>query len=234
MHPDLVALLALQEKDAVITELERSAAELDERDRALDAERVEGERALERLRERIGAEEHRHRELFNKIDEHKSLQNRHLAALDAVRRPREATAAMSQIEMMRRVVVQEESELQAIDGTLAELRAAVAEQDRALGELAVSQASARAEIAEARAALEAQLAEARENREARAAHVSRPALVRYERIRGRARSDALYPLHGMTCGRCHTAVPLQRRNVIASGRSVEICEGCGVMLYAAS
>ena len=44
---------------------------------------------------------------------------------------------------------------------------------------------------------------------------------------------ALYALRGAACGRCNTAIPLQRRNVMAAGRSVEVCEGCGVLLYAA-
>jgi predicted nucleic acid-binding Zn-ribbon protein len=57
-------------------------------------------------------------------------------------------------------------------------------------------------------------------------------LAKYERIRQRDHAHALYPLRGAACGRCNTAIPLQRRNVIAAGRSIEACEGCGVLLYA--
>jgi predicted nucleic acid-binding Zn-ribbon protein len=78
----------------------------------------------------------------------------------------------------------------------------------------------------------AALREARGRREGSAARVSRGILSKYERIRGRAHEPSLYPLRGAACGRCNTAIPLQRRNAIAAGRSIEVCEGCGVLLYA--
>jgi predicted nucleic acid-binding Zn-ribbon protein len=61
--------------------------------------------------------------------------------------------------------------------------------------------------------------------------VPRGILSKYERIRGREKSFALYQLRGAACGRCNTAIPLQRRNVMAAGRTIEVCEGCGVLLY---
>jgi predicted nucleic acid-binding Zn-ribbon protein len=61
--------------------------------------------------------------------------------------------------------------------------------------------------------------------------VPRSILSKYERIRGREKSFALYQLRGAACGRCNTAIPLQRRNVMAAGRTIEVCEGCGVLLY---
>jgi predicted nucleic acid-binding Zn-ribbon protein len=46
-------------------------------------------------------------------------------------------------------------------------------------------------------------------------------------------SNVLYPLRGQACGRCDTAIPMQRRNAIAAGRAIDVCEACGVLLYAA-
>ncbi len=39
------------------------------------------------------------------------------------------------------------------------------------------------------------------------------------------------PVDGV-CGRCYTTVPKQRRADIRSGRSLALCEGCGVILHA--
>ena len=41
----------------------------------------------------------------------------------------------------------------------------------------------------------------------------------------------LVPLRQDACGHCHTAVPLQRRQIILQGQTLESCEGCGVLLY---
>ena len=62
--------------------------------------------------------------------------------------------------------------------------------------------------------------------------VSPPLLGRYERIRRGKAPLALYPLHGDACGHCFTAVPTQRRALIARGAPIEGCEACGVLLYA--
>jgi predicted nucleic acid-binding Zn-ribbon protein len=56
-------------------------------------------------------------------------------------------------------------------------------------------------------------------------------LGKYDRIRGK-RQRALYALRGGSCGNCDTAVPLQRRNMMAGSGQIEVCEACGVLLYA--
>ena len=70
-------------------------------------------------------------------------------------------------------------------------------------------------------------------RERATAAVSAGLLGRYERIRRGKAPLALYALHGDACGHCFTAVPSQRRALIQRGASIEGCEACGVLLYAA-
>ena len=93
------------------------------------------------------------------------------------------------------------------------------------------QQAARPEIEAKRAELQSQLDSAKRDRDGRAVSVPRPVLGKYDRIRGR-RSQALYALRGGSCGNCDTAVPLQRRNLMASSGQIEVCEACGVLLYA--
>ena len=60
----------------------------------------------------------------------------------------------------------------------------------------------------------------------------RDLLAKYERIRGRKGQQAVYPLRGPSCGHCDTAIPLQRRNQMVNSGNIEVCEACGVLLYA--
>ena len=232
MHPDLVALLALQDEDAAVAVLESRARELDSKTELLDRERAAGEQAIARAREIAEGEEKRRRELALKVQEHRTLQDRHLAALDAVRKDREATAAMSQIDITRRVLMQEESDLQTLTARIADLHQAAELEVLSLEELTQRQVAERAALAAARAELDGEISAARAHRHETASRVGRSLLQKYERIRGREKSMALYALRGSACGRCNTAIPLQRRNVMAAGRSIEVCEGCGVLLYA--
>jgi predicted nucleic acid-binding Zn-ribbon protein len=232
VHPDLTALLALQEDDAVISGLEERLRDLEGRERALDRDRAALFDALARARGTIEGEERKRRELALKIEEHKALHGRNIATLDAVRKAREATAAMAQIDLTRKILAQEESDLHALAGRIHDMRQGLELQELELSELDEQQQDAREAIRREHESVVAALRDARTRREADAARVSRGMLSKYERIRSRAQEPALYPIRGAACGRCNTAIPLQRRNVIAAGRSIEVCEGCGVLLYA--
>src|SRR5207247_9613970 len=87
------------------------------------------------------------------------------------------------------------------------------------------------EIEVKRCEVQEQLDEARRDRDGRAGSVSRPKLGKYDRIRGK-RTQAVYALRGGSCGNCDTAVPLQRRNIMAGSGQIEVCEACGALPYA--
>ncbi len=231
MNPDLAALLTLQEDDTTMAAIDERLRELDRRTEALDGERAAVNANMERTRASAEAAEKQRRELAHKIEEHRAIQERNLSVLDAVRKQREATAAMTQVDMVRRVLVQEESDLQSLNGRIADLKRAEEATLAELGDVDERQGAERTEIARQRTELEEELEAARQKRSASAAQVPRNILSKYERIRGREKSFALYQLRGAACGRCNTAIPLQRRNVMAAGRTIEVCEGCGVLLY---
>ena len=50
--------------------------------------------------------------------------------------------------------------------------------------------------------------------------------------RGRKGERAIFALRGPSCGHCDTAIPLQRRNQMIGTGLIEVCEACGVLLYA--
>jgi predicted nucleic acid-binding Zn-ribbon protein len=113
-----------------------------------------------------------------------------------------------------------------------DLRQAAGLQELEIAEIEQKQAEERTTIAETRAGVEKELAAAIAKRTGTSAGVSKGMLSKYERLRDRGQSEPLFALRGQACGRCNTAIPLQRRNGIAGGKAIEVCEGCGVLLYA--
>ncbi len=233
MHADLEVLLELQSDDEQLQTLKQREQELDERARALDAELAAQSAEIQRAEQAVEDEERRRRDLELKVEQHRQLQERNLAALEGVWKAREATAAMSQVDLTRRVLAQEESELHGITGRLVDLRAAVSAQRAELATLESRQSEARGQLEDAHVQLADEMREAQVRRDEKAARVSRGILSRYERIRMRTpNTPAVIPLRSGACGRCNTAIPLQRRKTMSGGRTIESCEGCGVLLYA--
>lgn len=231
MQQEIEALLALQEDDLRIREIEGKMRELDPRLTELDKRRDQAVAALAKAQTAVQVEEKKQRDLQGRLAQHKQMQERNLHQLDDVKRMREATAATAQVESTRRLMAEDESELQTVGRRLTELNAAVATSSQALTAVEREQESTRPEIESQRAALDAELGEARKERQTRAAVVPKPILGKYDRIRGK-RPKALYTLRGGSCGNCDTAIPLQRRNMMAGTGHIEVCEACGVLLYA--
>jgi predicted nucleic acid-binding Zn-ribbon protein len=232
VHPDVETLLALQADDAALGVLQERRQALVERLQNLDRQRQFAADALARARAAVDAEERRQRELQSRIGTHRQMHDRNLAQFDAVKKQREANAAMAQAELTRKVLADDESEMQSLARRVADLRQAAAAQESALADLDAEQEGARAEIDAAQRLLDEQLQAARGRREATSRAVARPLLARYDRIRSRLQTDAVYALRGPSCGNCDTAIPLQRRHQMAASGAVEVCEACGVLLYA--
>jgi predicted nucleic acid-binding Zn-ribbon protein len=145
---------------------------------------------------------------------------------------REATAATAQLEQAKRMIDEDERELATIGQRLVEANRIVTEREGTATDLETAQTQARDSLAADQKDLEQRLNDARQSREEKAKAVPRSLLSRYDRIRSRKRIHAVFPLRGHSCGNCDTMLPLQRRSVMIGTGATEICEGCGVMLYA--
>jgi predicted nucleic acid-binding Zn-ribbon protein len=231
MQQEVEALLALQQDDLKIREIENQIRELDPQLSELDKRRDQAASALSRAETLVQVEEKKQRELQGRLSQHKQMQERNLHQLDDVKRMREATAATAQVESTRRLMAEDESELAILGRRIAEMHAAVTSSKQALAAVEQEQAETRPAIESKRAALQSQLDAAKKDRDGKAGSVSRPMLGKYDRIRGK-RTQALYALRGGSCGHCDTSVPLQRRNLMAGTGQIEVCEACGVLLYA--
>lgn len=234
MNTLLEAILALQAQDDVVDGLRARLDALAPRLAELDAARQQAERLLEETRAGTEADERRQRELEGRISDHKQRHERNVSHLDAVKRMREATAAMMQVEAGRKLLMEEENDLRAIVNRVAAGHASIRDQEAELAELDGSQEEARAGIEAERVALAAELDAAEAVRAGLAGAVEDALLHKYDRIRGRRRAQALYVLEEGACSCCDTAVPVQRRSMMASTGAIEVCEACGVLLYVAT
>jgi len=233
VHPDLEPLLNLQEKDKAVTAALKALEALLPEEKALDDELAMHDRALAEARRGAAGAEARKVELEHRIAGYKQLQERRRQQLDFVRGAKEASTLMAEIDLARGVLVKEEAEYLRSGDAIVEADKRVKDIEKQHAAAVTQQTEARAALADKRAELDGQLAAAKAERLEATKQVLPALLVRYERIRRGRAPAAVFPMQKDSCGHCFTAVPMQRRVLIQQGQSIEACEVCGVLLYAA-
>ena len=231
VNQELDALLAVQADDAAIRTIEGKRDALAPRLSLLDATQRRAMEEVSRTESALERELTRQRVLDARIADTRSLHERATVALDTAEKLSEATMAAAQVESTRRALADGESEALALTRRVADLRTALAAHREVLAQVSSDQGGARTELEAQRAAIDAELATARARRQLSASAVSAGLLSKYERIASRRKADALIELRDFCCSACDTAIPLQRRPVMAAGNVIEPCEGCGVLLY---
>lgn len=232
MHPDLEALLALQERDKAVGSVDKTLEALVPEEQALDAEVETQTRALADAERAAAGAEARRAELESRIAGYKRMQETRRQQLDYVRGAKEASTLMAELDLARGVLVKEEAEFMRSGDGIVESQKKMKDAQKAHQAVIAKQAEARAALATKRAELHEQLEAAKAERAKAAQQVKPPLLARYDRIRRGRAPAAVFPLRQEACGHCFTAVPLQRRVQIQQGQSIESCEVCGVLLYA--
>ena len=231
MREDLKSLLALQERDQVVSAVQLELDGLNPEEAALDAE-LEGRiLALAAAEQGVAAAAAKRVELEARIADFKLKQEQRRQQLEYVRGAKEAATLMADIDVARGVLVKEEAELLRGADWVVEAELKLQDEVQAHSALVEYQSEERAALAARRGEVERRMAQAIEARAAAAKTVRAPMLARYERIRRGRTPVVLFPLRQDACAHCNTAVPLQRRQFILQGQSIEPCEGCGVLLY---
>lgn len=233
MHPDVSALLDVQADDLRTYGLEDRLNALGPRLAALEQERKRAVDALTAARRQVEAEEQRQREVQDRLRQHREMRDKSEGLLAQVTSPREAAAAMAQIDQAKRFITDEEKELAAIQQRLTELRRSVGDREKGVSDIERVQQETRTTLDADRASLQKELGDVQAERNRKAQAVPKSLLQRYDRIRSKRRTTALFPLRGQSCAHCDTAIPVQRRSTMAATGATEVCEGCGVLLYAA-
>lgn len=232
MHPDVTALVALEGEDSAVESLEARLRALEPRLLELERSREVAATALERARHALQSEEDKLRESRARAAQHRSLQERNQRQLDGITNIREANAASAQLESARRMASDAEAEASRIASRVEESRARVNQAELAVAEIEATQETERSAIASERRAIEEELRHARMKREGSAKRVSGSLLATYDKVRRRRRGQSVFPLRGGACASCDTTLPLQRRHEMQRTGAIELCEACGVLLYA--
>src|SRR3954463_11433072 len=176
MQQEVEALLALQEDDLKIREIENQIRAPDPQLADFDKRKEQAVAAIARAETAVQAEEKKQREIQGRLGQHRQLQERNLHQLEDVKRMREATAATAQVESTRRLMAEDESELAILGRRLSEMHAAVTTSQQALAAVEQEQAETRPAIESKRAELQSELNAAKKERETKAVDVSRPML----------------------------------------------------------
>jgi predicted nucleic acid-binding Zn-ribbon protein len=231
MHADLVKLLELQAKDAVLSEADQRLAALGQDTSTLDQSLQRARESLETARRALVEGQRRRDELEAKIESYRMLQERRRLRLEHVRNPKEASTLMAELDLARSVMAQEEGEWVRSADAVIQLELRLQNEELNLKAVEAAQAPQRALVEQRRAALERERQSALREREAAAALIDKSLRTRYDRLRRSRSSDVVVPLVGGACGGCHTSVPLNRRSQIRSGAVLDGCEACGAILY---
>jgi predicted nucleic acid-binding Zn-ribbon protein len=232
VHPDLEALLVLQDADIAVVSCDVRLKALEPEVRALDEQVAAAERVVEQARAAIQAALNRRDGLEGKIQSYRTMQEQRRQRLEWVRGAKEASTLMAELDLARTVLAKEEAEFMRSGDAVGEAERKTAEAENALQNVREAQAVQREVLAGKRQEIAAERETAAVDRERAAKAVNPVLLVRYDRIRRGKAPLAVFPLHGSSCGNCFTAVPTQRKALIQRGATIEGCEACGVLLYA--
>ena len=232
MHPDLEAVLALQDKDIAILNCDARLKALEPEIRTLDEQVAAAERVVAQARAGIRTALERRDGLEGKIASYRTMQEQRRQRLEWVRGAKEASTLMAELDLARSVLAKEEAEFMRSGDAVGEAERKTAEAENALQNVRDAQAAQREVLAGKRQEIENDRERAVRAREEATRAVNPALLARYDRIRRGKAPLAVYPLHGSSCGNCFTAVPTQRKALIQRGATIEGCEACGVLLYA--
>jgi len=232
VHPDLEALLVLQDADVKLASCDARLKALAPELKALDDQIAAAERLVTQARAGIQAALERRDGLEGKIQSYRTMQEQRRQKLEWVRGAKEASTLMAELDLARTVLAKEEAEFMRSGDAVGEAERKTAEAENALQNVRDAQAAQREALAGKRQAIASERELIAVERDAAAKGVNPALLAKYDRIRRGKAPLAVYRLHGSSCGHCFTAVPTQRKALIQRGATIEGCEACGVLLYA--
>jgi len=226
-------LLSLQEIDLEILritdELDTLVAEMS----GLETEVEDLEQEVTRLRAQKEEAEERVRKYQRSVQAGRATLKRIETRAGSVSNMQQHFAVRTETETARRNLRMAEDEalaaMQEVETFAERLRTAEAAHTGAQTRLE----SRGAEVAASRSGLEDELAKHTEQKRSQEERIDGRTLRLYQSVAGGRADTALASLTADgVCGHCYTAVPKQRQADIRAGRSLAVCEGCGVILYA--
>src|SRR2546426_515895 len=147
VHPDLEALLALQDKDVAVASCDARLRALEPETLALDEQVAAAERVVAQARAGIQAALDRRDGLEGKIQNYRTMQEQRRQRLEWVRGAKEASTLMAELDLARTVLAKEEAEFMRSGDAVGEAERKTAEAENALQNLHDAQAAQREALA---------------------------------------------------------------------------------------
>src|SRR5947207_13080700 len=139
VHPDLEALLVLQDADIAVASCDVRLKALEPELRALDEQIAAAERVVDQARAGIQAALDRRDGLEGKIASYRTMQEQRRQRLEWVRGAKEASTLMAELDLTRSVLAKEEAEFMRSGDAVGEAERKTAEAEQALAHLRAQQ-----------------------------------------------------------------------------------------------
>jgi len=225
-------LLSLQEMDGEIARSRSELSAMEEESRLLE-ERLEAARRGESaIAVRVEEADRALRQYERTVQAGRATLKRLQQRAQEVAKQRAAMAARVEMDAARQNL--DSAETAMLEGMQVQDRVR-AEHQAALEALELEQRAADERLSEINR-LSAELADSlaiqRDRRENRALRIDGSVRSVYDRVRAGRTSEALAPVVEGVCGHCFTSIPLQRQAEIRGGKTLIVCETCGVILHA--
>ncbi|WP_178087628.1 zinc ribbon domain-containing protein [Methylacidimicrobium cyclopophantes] len=234
MHPDLPALLELQELDQKIARLRSELAQLPAAKRRLEAELEEARQKLQHAKHQEQAALLLRRQKEGEIEELRRRLTRYQAQQMQARKNEEYQALSHEIALVNAEVEREEDAVLLLLEKADLLKAEVKEEEEKAERAARTVQQKRKELGDRESRLTALLADAEGGREKKKADVNPGLLARYERLVQGHRENAVVPVVHGSCGGCHMKVTRQTLLRAEAGTELAFCENCGRILFVAA
>lgn len=228
-------LKELQKLDTRIAEARQRIADFDPRLAQAEEPALRLESDLGTARTRLQELKLEERRLELSAEEKRTRRKKLDERLGSVRNLREEAAVSAELEMVKRAVQNDEQEMLALIDQLRKIEERTSELEKSFKEASEMAGPQRDALLAERAEAERGLEALRAERARFIGNVNAAELKVYDAIRAGGRHVAVADLtEDGACGHCFGMVPLQLRNEIRHGRGLNRCEGCGVILTAAT
>src|SRR5215210_3810976 len=144
MHADLVKLIELQSKDALVAGSEERLSALSAETSGLDQVLQAARGKLEAARRAAADGQRRRDDLETKIESYRILQDRRRQRLEQVRSPKEASTLMTELDLAQSVMAKEENDWVRSADMVTQLEVKVKDEERNVAAVEVAQAPERA------------------------------------------------------------------------------------------
>lgn len=234
MLKELIALVKLSEIDTATAQIDQELAKI-------PAELNELRADVARLEALLGGERAQLQEaevLFatqeSEIQEQNQALSRSKAKGAKARNTREADAVERELEVVRRMLKDRETERDRLRSAIEHRRGAVAKHDKEFEELRKFAAEQEQKGRERMDVLEAERAAVLTGRETTAVDISGDVLRRYDMIRKKRAGLGVSKVEGTICSACHVSLPPQQMIKVRRGETMEQCPRCLRILYSST